>query len=163
MTGGTLRTDKSWWYLIEYVWKHRKWVASDPELDIDSVATEKHGERVGLSHFKCAAEILRVWLAPNGNRKNILSVSKAATFKWGGNVSRGNSFRQESWTALHTNKSIKIKYSLPSCTLKETECKSIMYPVIRAGLPKSGITASIITEVRTGSSKYGREGVLSLF
>ena len=31
VTRGVIRTDKSWWYLIDYVWKHGKWIAQDPE------------------------------------------------------------------------------------------------------------------------------------
>ena len=39
VTGGALCTDKSWWYPIDYVWKRGKWVASDPQLHLDLVAT----------------------------------------------------------------------------------------------------------------------------
>ena len=46
VTGGDLRTDKSWWYLIEYAWKRGEWVALDPQLHIDLVATNKDVERV---------------------------------------------------------------------------------------------------------------------
>ena len=49
VTSGALWIDKSWWYVIEYVWRHGKWVASDSDLDMDLVATDDHGERVALS------------------------------------------------------------------------------------------------------------------
>ena len=76
---------------------------------------------------------------------------------------RGNSSREEAWTALHSNISAKLKYPLPACTLSERECKSIMYPAIKAALPKSGMTSTICTEVRDGPSQSGGGGVLSLF
>ncbi len=44
VTGGVIRTDKSWWYLVNYVWKGVKWVAHDPDIEIDLVATNMGGE-----------------------------------------------------------------------------------------------------------------------
>ena len=81
----------------------------------------------------------------------------------GERVRRGNSSRQEAWTALHSNISAKLKYPLPACTLSEKECKSITYPAIQVALPKSGITLCIATDVRDGPSRSVGAGVLSLF
>ena len=41
VTGGALCTDKIWWYLIHYIWKQSRWIAEDPILDMNLVATEK--------------------------------------------------------------------------------------------------------------------------
>ena len=85
VTGGAVRTDKSWWYLIDYVWKRGKWIATDPQLNIDLVATNKNGERIALSHLRSdeAAQMLGVWLAPNGDNKKIIKELKTAAVKWG--------------------------------------------------------------------------------
>ena len=48
VTGGALSVDKSWWYLVDFVWKRGKWIASDAITDIDLVATSSSGERVSL-------------------------------------------------------------------------------------------------------------------
>ena len=71
VTGGAISTDKSWWYLIYYVWKRGKWIASDPQLNIDLIASDKNDDRISLSHLRSneAAEVLGVWLAPNRNNK----------------------------------------------------------------------------------------------
>jgi len=165
VTGGAISTGKSWWYLIDFVWKRGKWVASDPHSNLDLIASDKNGDRIALSHLRSdeAAEMLGVWLAPNGDNKKIISVLKTAAVKWGGQVRRGNSSKDEAWTALHSNISAKLKYPLPACTLSERECKSIMYPAIKAALPKSGITSTICTEIRDGPSQSGGGGVISLF
>ena len=39
VTFGASSVDKSWWYLIEYVWKRGKWVANDAVTELDLVAT----------------------------------------------------------------------------------------------------------------------------
>ena len=135
VTGGAIRTDKSWWYLIDYVWKRGKWVASDPEVNFDLVATDVDGSRVSLSRLRCdeAAEILGVWMALSGNNKQIIKSLRSAALSWGGKVRNSHSTPEEAWTALHCNISAKLKYPLAACTLSEPECKSIMFPDIKTG------------------------------
>ena len=67
VTGDPIRTHKSWWYLIEYVWKRGKWIVADSLSDVDLVSTGMDGERVSLQRLRCdeVAEMLGVWLSPN--------------------------------------------------------------------------------------------------
>ena len=165
VTGGVIRTDKSWWYLVDYVWKRGKWVAHDPDIGIDLVATNIDGERVSLKQLRCdkASEMLGIWLAPNGDKKKLIKELKIAAMEWAGKMRLGHSSPEEAWTALHTNIGAKLKYPLPACTLSEAECKSIMFPAIRAALPKAGIASCISTEFRDGPITSLGAGVLSLF
>ena len=81
MTGEVIRTYKSWWYLIGYVWKKGKWVAENPEVGLVLVAKEVDGKITSLTKFRCdkAAEILGAWITPSGNkRKNIKEPKTAA-------------------------------------------------------------------------------------
>ena len=71
--------------------------------------------------------------------------------------------RKEAWTVLHSNISAKLKYHLPACTLTEEGCKRIIYPEIKAALPKSGMASVMATEIRDGPSFSGGAGVLALF
>ena len=165
VTGGALRTDKSWYYLIEYVWKHGKWTASDPDIPIDLMATDMSGQRIALSHLRCneAAEMLGVWMAPNGDRTKLISELRAKAVEWGGKITRGNTSRNEAWTALNSNISASLKYPLPACTLTKKECKSIMWPAIKAALPRSGIASVIAGKIRDGPGGSGGSGSLSLY
>ena len=45
VTVGALRTNKSWYYLVDYVWKRGRWVASDPDVAIDLEASDMSGDR----------------------------------------------------------------------------------------------------------------------
>ena len=139
VTGGVIRTDKSWWYLIDFVWKRGKWIATDPMLGLDLVATDSKGERISLQHLRCneASQMLGVWITPNGDKTKTILQLKVAALDWAGKMRTGHSSAEEAWTALHTNIGAKLKYPLPACTLTETECKSIMFPAIRAALPKT--------------------------
>ena len=62
----------------------------------------------------------------------------------------GHSSPEDVWTALHTNIGGKLKYSLPSCNLSKIECKSIMFPAIRAALSRSWIAPCILVDFRDG-------------
>ena len=86
VTGGAISTGKSWWYLIDFVWKRGKWVAADPHSNLDLIASDKNGNRIALSHLRSdeAAEMLGAWLAPNGDNTKVISVLKTAAVKWGG-------------------------------------------------------------------------------
>ena len=70
VAGGVICTDKIWWYLIEYVYKRGKWVADNPEVDLDLVAKGVDGNIISLTKLRCdeAAEILVVWIVPSGDK-----------------------------------------------------------------------------------------------
>ena len=140
-------------------------MATDPDIGIDLMADDISGERLTLTRLRCdeAAEMLGVWMAPNGNTSKVVSELKASAVKWGGRIIQGNSSRQEAMTALQSNISARLKYPLPACTLTKKECKSIMYPALKSALPKSGIAACIAGKVRDGPSKSGGAGALSLY
>ena len=62
VTGGAISVDKSWWYLLEYVWKKGKWIAADAGMDLDLVTTSTQGEIVSLKRLQAneASEMLGV-------------------------------------------------------------------------------------------------------
>ena len=165
VTGGALSVSKSWWYLIEYVWKKGKWVAHDASSDLDLVATSASGDLVSLKRLYAneASAMLGVWIAPNGDKNKLFSTQRQAALSWGTKVIEGNPSQLEAWQALHSNISAKLKYPLPACSFTETECKSILYPAIRSALPKAGIASNLVGLVRDGPLDYGGAGVISLY
>ena len=165
VTGGAISIDKSWWYLIDYVWKRGKWIANDVDSGIDLVAASPQGDIVSLKRLQAhkASKMLGVWLAPNGDNKKLVTKLKQAAIEWGSKVRSGNPSKKESWIALQSNITARLKYPLPACTLTETECRSIIWPAIKAALPKSGSTSKIAVDIRDGPSRNGGGGVLSLF
>ena len=165
VTGGALRPDKSWWYLVEYVWKQGKWVASDAGQDLNLQATGPNGRVENLKYLSASksAEMLGVWMSPSGDKTKIISVLKEAAVDWASKVSLGRPSRSAAWTALTTNISAKLKYPLACCTLTEKECKSIMFPAVKAALGKSGIASNLKSEFRDGPILDGGAGALSLF
>ena len=75
----------------------------------------------------------------------------------------GHLTAEEAWTALHTNIGAKLKYPLSGCTLTEEECRSIMFPAIRAGLPRVGIASNISSAFRYEPVDSLGAGILLLY
>ena len=78
VTGGKISVEKSWWYLVEYVWKKGKWVTNDAELDYDLVAQTSNGLNVSLKRLYAneASEMLGVWLAPDGGKTTFINLQQ---------------------------------------------------------------------------------------
>ena len=165
VTGGAISVDKSWWYMIDYVWKRGKWIAVDADNNMDLVATSSSGERISLKrlHANESSKMLGIHVTPNGNKDELIKDLKTTAINWGTKMRTGHSNKLEAWTALQTNISAKLKYPLPACSLTEAECKSIMWPALKAALPKAGIASYISTAYRDGPRDYGGAGCLSLF
>ena len=165
VTGGALRPDKSWWYLIEYVWNRGQWIAADARDDLDLVAPTPTGIDVSLKRLKAdeSAELLGVWMAPSGNNTKLVKVLKKHAVEWAGRIKLGNPSQTEAFTALKTTISAKLKYPLACSTLTEKECKSIMYPALKAALGKSGFASNLPTSVRDGPVTSGGAGIMSLY
>ena len=75
--GGAMdATNKTWWYLIDFVWKRGKWCTSDPEAEVDLQAFDKSGNLISLKRL-ChdqAAEMLGIWMAPSGCQRKQIQV-----------------------------------------------------------------------------------------
>ena len=165
VTGGALSVEKSWWYMVDYVWTRGKWKATNAGQDLDLFATSPSGDLISLKrlHAHEASKMLGIFVAPDGNTEALVDDLKSAAISWGANMRTGHSTRTEAWTALNTNISAKLKYPLPACTLTEKECKSIMWPALKAALPKAGISSFMHSAYRDGPREYGGAGCLSLY
>ena len=99
----------------------------------------------------------------SGDNTKITKSLKRDDMNWGGKVRNSNSTPEEAWTALHCNISAKLKYPLVACTLSEKECKGIMYPSIKAALPRARIAANLNTTFRDSPVGSLGAGVISLY
>ena len=165
VTGGAINIEKSWWYLIDFVWFKGKWVTQDAELGTDLVATSTNGQLISLKrlHSYEASEMLGVWISPDGNNSKLIEELQTTASNWSAKVLSGNPSQKEAWLALHTTITAKLKYPLPACTLSAAECRSIMTPVIKAALPRAGLSSKLPTSIRDCPSSCGGAGVLNLF
>ena len=107
--------------------------------------------------------MLGVWTVPGGNRRKSIEQQRHAALNWGCKVKMGHPSQLEAWQAIHSNITAKLKYPLPACSYTEEECKSILYPALKAALPRTGLSSNLVTEVRDGPLELGGAGILSLY
>ena len=161
VTGGALNLDpsKSYWYLVEYVWKRGSWVAADADIGgingFDLMARNADNEWISLTRLQCnqASEMLGLFMAPSGDKSRMLEKLRTTAVEWAAKVRSGTSSQEETWTALKSTISRKLVYPLPALTLTEAECRSIMAPALKAALPRAGISSTISSVVRHAPSE----------
>ena len=131
--GGALASDKTYWYLVEFVWKRGKWVAADAPLEFDLIAKTEDNNFVSLKRLSCsstASEMLGIWMAPNRCKTKMIQEMCTSAVEWGAKIRKGRPSQDEAWQALHSTIAAKLKYPLAACTFTEKECTSIMAPAI---------------------------------
>ena len=55
VTGAAIAVEKSWFYLVDFVWKKGRWVTYDPGDNYDLVATNNDGDHISLQRL-CHSE-----------------------------------------------------------------------------------------------------------
>ena len=88
---------------------------------------------------------------------------KAKATEWKDLVQAGHLKRRTVWQALETTIMKSLEYPLPALTLTETECTSIMHPILKAALPKTSISQSFPRKVLYGLLNEGGLGLNSLY
>ena len=156
-TGGALDPTKSWWYVLFFKWKKGQWTyGTMGELIIEDslFIKDKDNVRVELKYMEAneAMEMLGVSLAPDGNNTAQIKKMKDKALKMGESIRSGYVTKAEAWISLNTMALKSLEYPLPALTLSETECTSIMWPVLKQFLPKSGINRTIKRDVLYGPS-----------
>ena len=107
--------------------------------------------------------MLGVYLAPDGNNKEQIKQMKKKTTRLGEMVRTGHIDRKESWTALNAVAMKSIEYSLPALTLSEQECTQIMWPLLKAYLPKAGINRNFPRDILYGNADLHGLGLKNIY
>jgi hypothetical protein len=107
--------------------------------------------------------MLGVHVAPDGNNKDVVKALRTKVEKWAANIRISQANMEEVWTAIHRTIPFSVCYPLPAVTLTSQECKYIMAPLTKYGLPLAGIASTIPNAIKVGSINSGGLGVLDLY
>ena len=165
VNGGVLAPDKSWWYLVEFVWSKGKWAYNDAGETLDLIAQDMHGKSLSLKYLlhNEAKEMLGVFLAPDGNNVKQLEEMTTARDNWMDKFRFGILEPEDHWMAFGTRIFKKLEYPLPALTLTRDECDKLMSPLLQQTLSFSGVCRTIPKEVRHGPVNRGGLGLPDLF
>ena len=164
-TGGSLAPIKCWWYLVDHSWIRNKWHVEEPILDYDLTASDKDGNirpirRLSISESQ---EMLGVFMAPDGNTAPQVKALKEKASQWASQITAGFLPASDIWTSMTSGIMKALQYPLPALLLTRDECRTILTPVIDAGLPRCGITRKIPLPIRNGPIALGGLGLPDLF
>ena len=165
-TGGSIVTEKSHWYEIDFVWANGNWKFASVNKTPASISVkDSDGQTKVLQRLSSneARRTLGVRLAPDGNNESEFEELKDKACLWADAVRSGHLPRRLVWESLNTTVLRSIQYSLPSTTLSFDQCRTIMSKLLSAALPCSGIVRTIPRALVYGPLKYQGLSVPCLF
>ena len=158
ITGGCLRPDKCWWYLLDFkwnsdsLWKYATKKDSPGELVIPDHQLNK--EQIERCEPHVGRETLGTFLAPDGNNVDQLKKMTKDTKKWAAQMKRGFMSKFLADLSVRTRIMKSLEYPTAAITLTENECRKIMTIILNAALPKMGINRRAGHAYLYGPSRY---------
>ncbi|CAJ1969985.1 unnamed protein product [Cylindrotheca closterium] len=148
-TGGAINPEKSFWWLINFVWDSRegKWrfrrthqLLPDHKLQIPGLT----GELEALRRLEPdeAEKTLGVILAPLEDQQARVAHLKSISKKWAEQVRSGHLHKYDVIPLIKTTVMKSLEYPMVLTTLDAATWVSIISPVLQVCLPKAGICRS---------------------
>ena len=166
-SGGALVPSKSYWYLIHFTFRNNRWqydsIDDSPgNLTIRDVSglTRVELDRLEVSY---ARETLGVFIAMDGNQEMQMQELILKVQRWADLVRSGRLTRTEAWFSLMHCMMKTLEYPLMATSLSHAQCKTIMQPLLDAGLPALGINRHLTRSVVHGPRRYQGLGIPDLW
>ena len=161
-TGGAIKTNKSWWYLLHYQWDNNgnwSYGSNNPSQEYSISCFNPKGEREDLEYLSPdeGKKMLGVHLTPKGSNKLQLEKMHEKIDKLVEHIRVGHLQPHEAWISLTTMVMKSLEYGLPALTLTEAECTELMWKILKTYLPKSKINQYIKRDVLYGG--IGKQGL----
>ena len=163
-----IKTNKSWWYLLHYQWhEDGTWTyGTNTSLSNKAITCknpEDEWEDLKYLPSDTSKKMLGVYLTPDGSNDIQLKKKKEKAQLLAENVRSGHLRYHEAWIALTTMAMKSLEYPMPALTFTKDECKSLMWIILQAYLPKSGIHRKITRDVLYGDTAVQGLGLKDLF
>ncbi len=158
-TGGALNPEKSFWWLLDFVWDplKGKWrFATEKDAPGELTLVGPTGVRETLTRVDpgTARETLGVFMAPDGNQEAQLSALTSSGKKWATHVQQGFLLQRDVLPMLKTTILKTFEYPMALTTFSARTWAKIMQPIIRTCLPKAGVCRNFPRAAVYGSPRY---------
>ena len=162
-TGGALRQNKSYWYMIDYeyashTWKYRtkENLKEDTSVQVDNDVRE----RLEWLEPHEAKETLGIFVSMDGNSidevNNLLTKTRQMTEY----LRTAKNKKKEAWYTFTAAFMKTLKYPMDAICLTRDQWDQVMSPLLSIVLQKSGITQVFSRTMVYSSTKYHGLGVL---
>ena len=150
-TGGALVPEKSYWYLIDFIWTGEKWrYATKIDIPGDiSINNVDDSGRDTLRRFEAniAKETLGVFLAMDGNNKEETHHLRKKAVAFADCIRTGFLTREDATYALHRTIMKTLEYPIVATTMDKAQWDYIMAPLLAATLPRMGYVQSFPRDI----------------
>lgn len=156
-TGGAIGPDKSHYYLLEFIWKEGNFRYASPiEAPASVTILDKDGIRKTLERIEPnrAQKTLGVYLAPDGNDDDQFNALLEKSQVWADQVRAGHLPRRLALQSLKQSLWMSLKWPLAATCLSEEQCKDIMRPALKAGLPRIGFVSGFPRDLVHAPKQY---------
>jgi hypothetical protein len=155
-TGGALDPGKTYWYLMDFLWKEGIWKYDGLDENNKLTMLDSEGNRVNLKQLPVhkGMRTLGVILAPDGNNEDQVEALIERAEQWAELITTGHLERTEAWRALTSTILKSLEYPLTATTLTIQETRKIFAPVRQAALPASGIVRTFPSAIAHAPLQY---------
>lgn len=149
--------EKTFWYLIDFVWNGGEWrYKFVTECPGDVFCNDINRERKCLRQVvtQQAETTLAGDLAPDGSTRQQAKKMKETAIKWLDAMHSGQISRSEAWLAITSTIWKTLTYPLLAIKLSKEQCKEIMEPILTYGLPAIGVCRNFPRSMVFAPTKY---------
>jgi hypothetical protein len=149
-TGGAIRPDKSYLYLIDFIWTGSRWrYRQQVEMPENITVKNGHGEPEVLTRLDPddARKTLGVYLAMDGNSKAQVSYLRDKATDFAECIRTGFVTRAKSWYALKSTIMKTLEYPMEAISLTKLQRDYVMAPILTSTLPKAGFVRTYKRDV----------------
>jgi hypothetical protein len=152
-TGGALVPKKRYWYTIDFRWDGNSWkYRNKEEMPGDILISGVNGQKEILKRHKPSVgqETLGVIQAMDGNNKAEIAHLRNKAEDFSESMRTGFLSKNDAWYALTATIFKTMEYPMATTTMNEKEWNYIISPILRVGLPRTGIDRSFPRDVLFG-------------
>ena len=138
-TGGDLAPEKSYWYLVDFIWKGGRWEyrsIEDMPGDLWLPGTLQPIERRPPTQF---AEALGIRARPDGRMIDEVKFLRHKVSVWCDRLRTGMIEKDVAWYCLNATIMKTIEYPLTATTFSRQDVHQVMKPLLRSALNKFGV------------------------
>jgi hypothetical protein len=166
-TGGAINMQKSFWYLIAWIWKNgspslANKAQSPGSMDLTS-GTDPISTTVPRIEPNDSFRTLGVYLSPSGSQKKQISILRQHADEYYSNVSTSTFTPDEAFCSYISYLRPRLIYPLPCSSLTQKQCQYVQAPALAALVPKLHLNRHTSHALLFGESKYGGLGLPDVY
>lgn len=158
-TGGAINMQKSFWYLLAWVWKNgtpklvtTKSAPGEMELTSGSSTTLTTVPRLEVTD---SFRTLGVYISPSGSQLKQTKILRQNSEQYYIHVNSSTLSPDEAYTSYMQYLRPKIIYPLPCSSLTQKQCQYVQAPALAALIPKLHVNRHIAHVIIFGAHRYG--------